>query len=58
MERINVMIPSSTLRKLDSFVQPYKRSQALNYAVLAMLSTDKAVQDAYRNAFSALVKDD
>lgn len=37
MERINVILPLSTLRLLDKRLQRYKRSQFLDYAARAML---------------------
>lgn len=58
MDRINLTIPEKTLRKLNRMVLPFKRSQAITYAIEAMLSADKREIDGYRSAFSALVKDE
>lgn len=58
MDRISVTLPRATIKKLDRFVRLYKRSQAVNYAILAMLSPDHVDRDQYRAMFISLVSDE
>lgn len=59
MERINVVIPLTTLKLLDRKVQRYKRSQFMAYAAAAMLArVEKDVGEAvvYERMCVELVK--